>query len=186
MISKSCLWTRHFFQKDDVRWTSKLCGGEIVWSDALWDIETCPWAIYLSASTVHVVAPGHPIHRPQICMHTMSTEGDSWKYKQFGKQIRNRQKYLEGPNWDLTVSFSKTLVCNGRIKISNLSICLYMYIISNLCQAHWLCLFLTRPVVNKGVNKIDIKRVRYRFSRDRVTIVCSLWRHQQSIVTSSA
>ena len=45
---------------------------------------------------------------------------------------------------------------------------------------------LTRPVVNIAVNKIDIWRVRYHFSRDRVTIVWSLWRHQQSIVTLSA
>ena len=35
-------------------------------------------------------------------------------------------------------------------------------------------------------NKIDISRVRYPYSRDRVTIVWPLWRHQQSIVTSSA
>ena len=45
--------------------------------------------------------------------------------------------------------------------------------------------FLTRPAVNIAVKKIDIKRVRYHYSRDRITIVWSLWRHQQSIVTSS-
>ena len=33
--------------------------------------------------------------------------------------------------------------------------------------------------------KIDIQRVKYRFSRDRITIVWYLWRHQQSLVTSS-
>ena len=49
-----------------------------------------------------------------------------------------------------------------------------------------LIMLLTRPVVNIAVNKIDILRVRYHFSRDRVTIVWSLWRHQQSIVTTSA
>ena len=45
---------------------------------------------------------------------------------------------------------------------------------------------LTRLAVNITVNKIDIKRVRYHYSRDRVTIVSLLWRHQQSIVTSLA
>ena len=38
------------------------------------------------------------------------------------------------------------------------------------------------PVVNITVNNIDI---RYHYSRDRVTIVWSLWRHQQSILASS-
>ena len=47
-------------------------------------------------------------------------------------------------------------------------------------------LCLTRPAVNITVNKIDIYRVRYHYSRDRITIVGSSWRHQQSIVTSSA
>ena len=46
------------------------------------------------------------------------------------------------------------------------------------------CVFLTRPPA--PVNKIDILRVRYHYSRDRVTIVSSLWRHHQSIVTSAA
>ena len=46
--------------------------------------------------------------------------------------------------------------------------------------------YLTRPTVNISVNKIDIWRVRYHYSRDRATIVWSLWRHQLSIVTSSA
>ena len=45
---------------------------------------------------------------------------------------------------------------------------------------------LTRLAVNITVNKIDIQRVRYHFSRDRVTMVWSLWHHQQSVVTSSA
>ena len=49
-----------------------------------------------------------------------------------------------------------------------------------------LCPFLTRPVANIAVNKIDIKGVKYHFSRARVTIIWSLWRHQQSIATSSA
>ena len=47
-------------------------------------------------------------------------------------------------------------------------------------------IFLTRPAVNIAVNKIDIWPVRYYLSRVRVTIVWSLWRHRQSIVTSSA
>ena len=46
--------------------------------------------------------------------------------------------------------------------------------------------FLTWPAVNIAVNKIDIWRVRYHFSHDRVTIVWLLWCHQHSIVTSSA
>ena len=37
-----------------------------------------------------------------------------------------------------------------------------------------------------AVNKLDVKGVRYHYSRYRVTIVWSLWRHQRSIVTSSA
>ena len=40
--------------------------------------------------------------------------------------------------------------------------------------------------MNITVNKIDIYRVRYRFSRDGVTIISSSWRHEQSIVTWSA
>ena len=46
--------------------------------------------------------------------------------------------------------------------------------------------FLIRPAVNITVNKFDIQRFRYHCSCGRVTIVWSLWRHQQSIVTSSA
>ena len=45
---------------------------------------------------------------------------------------------------------------------------------------------LARPAVNIPVNKIDIKPVRYHLSHIRITIVWSLWRHRQSIVTSSA
>ena len=37
-----------------------------------------------------------------------------------------------------------------------------------------------------AVNKIDIQRARYHYSRDVAIIVWSLWRHQQSIVMSSA
>ena len=40
--------------------------------------------------------------------------------------------------------------------------------------------FLTGPVVNMTVNKTDIERVRYRFSRARVIIVGS---YNASIVT---
>ena len=47
-------------------------------------------------------------------------------------------------------------------------------------------IFLTRPAMNIAVNKIDIYWVRYHYSRDCVTIVWSLWGHQQSIATSSA
>ena len=47
-------------------------------------------------------------------------------------------------------------------------------------------LVLTRPVVNIAVNKIDTLRVRYHYSHDQVTIASLLWRHQQSIMTSSA
>ena len=50
----------------------------------------------------------------------------------------------------------------------------------------WEWVILTRPAVNIAVNKIDILRVRYHYSRYCVTIVWPLWRHQQSIVTSSA
>ena len=46
--------------------------------------------------------------------------------------------------------------------------------------------FLIWLAVNIAVNKIDIKRVRYHLSRGRITIFWSLWRHRQSIVTSSA
>ena len=46
--------------------------------------------------------------------------------------------------------------------------------------------FLARPAVNIAVNKIDIQRVRYLYSRDRVTTVWSLPRLNQSIVRSSA
>ena len=46
--------------------------------------------------------------------------------------------------------------------------------------------FLTRPAMNIAVNKIDILLARYHLSRVRVTIVWSLWRHRQLIVTSSA
>ena len=35
------------------------------------------------------------------------------------------------------------------------------------------------------MNKIDSKRVKYDFPRASVTIVWSLWRHQQSILMSS-
>ena len=45
--------------------------------------------------------------------------------------------------------------------------------------------FLTRLVVNIAVNKINIQRVRYHYSDDRVTIVRSLWCHQQLIMMSS-
>ena len=40
--------------------------------------------------------------------------------------------------------------------------------------------------MNNAVNKIDIKLIRYHYSHDQVTIVLPLWRHQQSIMTSSA
>ena len=46
--------------------------------------------------------------------------------------------------------------------------------------------FLTLPAVNIAVNKNDIYRVRYYFSRAHVIIFWSLWYHQQSIVTLSA
>ena len=52
--------------------------------------------------------------------------------------------------------------------------------------SHYEITLHTPPAVNIAVNKIDIWLVRYQYSRDRVTMVWSLWRHQQSIVTSSA
>ena len=45
---------------------------------------------------------------------------------------------------------------------------------------------LTRSAVKIAVNKTDIWRVRYHYSCDRFTIVWSLWRNQQSIVTPPA
>ena len=45
---------------------------------------------------------------------------------------------------------------------------------------------LTRPAVNTTVNKIDIQRVRYHYLRNCVTMVWSLWCHQQLLVTTSA
>ena len=41
--------------------------------------------------------------------------------------------------------------------------------------------FLTRPPVNIAVDKIDLQRVRYHYSRDRVTIVSLLWRHHSRL-----
>ena len=45
--------------------------------------------------------------------------------------------------------------------------------------------FLTWTVMNIAVNKIDIWRVRYHFSRDDVTVVWPLWRHQQNVSWAS-
>ena len=42
------------------------------------------------------------------------------------------------------------------------------------------------PTVNTDMNTIDISWVRYHISRAFITIVWSLWHHQQSIVMSSA
>ena len=53
-------------------------------------------------------------------------------------------------------------------------------------QYHRKHVLLTRPAMNITLNKIDIWQVRYHYSRDRTRIVSLLWRHQQSIVTSSA
>ena len=49
-----------------------------------------------------------------------------------------------------------------------------------------LLFILTQPAVNIAVNKIDIQRVKYHYLRDCVTIVWSLWHHQQSIMMSTA
>ena len=43
--------------------------------------------------------------------------------------------------------------------------------------------FHTQLAVNITVNKFNILWVRYQYSRDHVTIVWSLWHHQQLIVT---
>ena len=40
--------------------------------------------------------------------------------------------------------------------------------------------------MNIAVNIVDKKQISFYYSRDRVKIICSLWRHQQSIVMSSA
>ena len=45
---------------------------------------------------------------------------------------------------------------------------------------------LTWLALNIAVNIINIWWVRYHYSHDRITIVWSLWHHQQWIVTSSA
>ena len=55
-------------------------------------------------------------------------------------------------------------------------------------HARWneLHVIRTQSAVNIVVNKIYNYQVRYHYSRDRITIALLLWRHQQSIVTSSA
>ena len=59
---------------------------------------------------------------------------------------------------------------------------------SNLKRRNYWCVkwILTRPAVNIVVIGIDILRVRYNYPRDRISIVRSLWLHQQLIVPSSA
>ena len=60
------------------------------------------------------------------------------------------------------------------------------YFISIYSSQDAITIFLTRPALNIAVNKINIELIRYHLSRVLVTIVWSLWRHRQSIVTSSA